>query len=174
MARALNDTNIGDIHLSDFTIPSSDTEVVDAATLEFVLEIAVGGAITDQLYCARVEDPLLVADWYLQVKPWSFDIHEERTQKGGVSILKNVINPGLGEVTTLHYTLAKAGTVTINVFNLAGDLVCLLTRGPKSAGDHLQTWDGKNATGLIVAPGVYFIRIAGPGIEAVRKVLVIR
>jgi hypothetical protein len=71
--------------------------------------------------------------------------------------------------------LTKPGTVTINVFNLAGDLVSVLKRTPgMTPGEYLQTWDGKNSTGRIVAPGVYFIRIAGPGIEAVRKVLVIR
>jgi hypothetical protein len=144
--------------------------VVDASTLEFVFEIVASG-----LYCARVDDPLSVSTWYRNVEPWSFDIHEERLQKGGVSILKNVINPSIGEVTTLHYTLSEPGTVTINVFNLAGDLVRVLRR---QAGvppeDYLQTWDGKNSAGRIVSPGVYFIRITGPGIEAVRKVLVIR
>jgi fibronectin-binding autotransporter adhesin len=159
----------------NFTIPSSDPEVVDAATLEFVLQIVNnGGTIPTDLYCARVDDPLLDANWYRNVEPWSFDIHEERTQKGGVTILKNVINPDLGEITTLHYALAKPGTVTISVFDLAGDLVRVLMRGSVSAGDHLQTWDGKNSVGKIVARGVYFIKIVGPGIDEVRKVLVIR
>jgi hypothetical protein len=164
---ALDDTNIT-TQLRDFTIPSSDSEVVDGATLEFVFEI-----VSSALYCARVVDASAV-DWYRNVKPWSFDVHEELTQKGGVSILKNIINPDLGEVTTLHYSLGRDGTVTISVFDLAGDLVRVLARGTVLAGEHLQTWDGKNSTGRTVARGVYFIRIVGPGIDAVRKVLVIR
>jgi flagellar hook assembly protein FlgD len=114
------------------------------------------------------------ADWYRHVEPWSLDIHDEVKQKGGVTILKNIINPDLGEVTTLHYTLDKGGIVTISVFDLAGDLVAVLARGTVAKGDHLQTWDGKNSTGKTVARGVYFIRIRGPGIDAVRKVLVIK
>jgi hypothetical protein len=164
---ALDDTNIT-TQLRDFDIPSSDPEVVDAVTLEFVFEIVASG-----LYCARVVDPMAI-DWYRHVEPWSFDIHEERTQKGGVSILKNVINPSIGEQTTLHYTLTSDGTVTISVFDLAGDLVRVLARGTVLAGEHLQTWDGRNSDGKVVARGVYFIRIRGPGIDEVRKVLVIK
>ena len=78
-------------------------------------------------------------------------------------------------MTTLHYTLAKTGTVTISVYDLAGDLVRVLARNSDVApGDYLQTWDGRTSSGRIVARGVYFIRIVGPGIDEVRKVLVIR
>jgi fibronectin-binding autotransporter adhesin len=169
---ALDDANIT-TQLRDYVIPSSDAELKDGVTLEFVFQILAGAGIAADLYCARVVDATAV-DWYRHVEPWSFDVHDERTQKGGVSILKNVINPDLGEVTTLHYTLEKTGIVTISVFDLAGDLVRVLTRGSIEKGEHLQTWDGKNSTGRTVARGVYFIRIRGPGIDEVRKVLVIR
>jgi hypothetical protein len=35
-------------------------------------------------------------------------------------------------------------------------------------------WDGKNCGGRIVARGIYFIRVVGPGFEEMRKVLVVR
>jgi flagellar hook assembly protein FlgD len=86
-----------------------------------------------------------------------------------------VINPDLGETTTLYYVLLETkGTVTISVFDLSGDLVRTLKRGPGVKGEYLQTWDGKNATGKTVARGIYFIRIVGPGVDEVRKVLVVR
>ena len=165
---ALNDTN-GGANISDFTIPSSDVEIVDGAFVEFILELDQ----PDPLYCARSPD-VTVASWFRAVVPWSFTIHDERTQKAGVTILKNVINPDLGEVTTLHYVLGTSGTVTIGVYDLAGDLVRVLRRGTVPAGDNLQTWDGKTSSGRTVARGVYFIRIVGPGIDEVRKVLVAR
>ena len=92
-----------------------------------------------------------------------------------MTILKNVINPDLGEVTTLHYVVQKTGTVTISVYDLAGDLVRILARTSGVApDDYLQTWDGKTTSGRTVARGVYFIRIVGPGFDEVRKVLVTR
>ena len=71
------------------------------------------------LYCARVIDPT-AADWYRQVRPWAFDIHDLRLQAGGVNILSNVINPTRGETVKLQYFVSKAGMVTIQVFDLAG------------------------------------------------------
>jgi hypothetical protein len=159
--------------LRDFVIPASDSEIIDTATVEFVFQVLAGAGIAADLFCARVEDPA-AADWYDHVLPWIFTIHDEKTQKAGVSILKNVINPDLGEVTTLHYVLGSTGTVTIGVYDLAGDLVRVLYRGSRTAGDYLETWDGKTSSGRTVARGVYFIRIVGPGIDEVRKVLVAR
>ncbi len=160
--------------LRNFVIPDADSEIVEAAAVEFVFEILAGVGIAENLYTARVEDPA-AADWYDHLLPWTFTIHDEKTQKAGVTILKNVINPDLGEVTTLHYVLQKTGTVTISVYDLAGDLVRILARTSGVApGDYLQTWDGKTTSGRTVARGVYFIRIVGPGFDEVRKVLVTR
>ena len=47
-----------------------------------------------------------------------------------------------------------------------------LQRGTQDAGDWAVTWDGRNRGGRAVAPGLYFVRIAGPGIDQVRTVLV--
>jgi fibronectin-binding autotransporter adhesin len=60
----------------------------------------------------------------------------------------------------------------VQVFDLAGDLVAMLFRGSRTAGEHLLMWDGRNSAGKIVAPGVYFIKVVGPEIAEVRKVLV--
>ena len=157
-----------------YAIPGSDSEIVDGARLEFLFEIIAGGAITRNLFCARVVDPSAL-DWYLHVVPWAFDIHEIRLQKGSVNILHNVINPDIGEIVTLQYLQPTAGAVTVNVFDLAGNLVQVLLRNPsQGAGDYLVTWDGRNKGGRAVARGIYFIRLVAPGIDETRKVLVVR
>ena len=133
-----------------------------------------GGAITRDLFCARLTDPA-AADWYLRVVPWAFDIHEIKMQKGNVNILSNVINPNLGQMVTLQYIQPTTGSVTISVFDLAGNLVRVLARASgQAAGDYAITWDGKNKGGRSVARGIYFIRIVAPGIDETRKVLVVR
>jgi flagellar hook assembly protein FlgD len=64
--------------------------------------------------------------------------------------------------------------VTIQVFNLAGDLVKTIYRGKRSAGDYSTSWDGKNHSGRVVARGIYFIRVVAPGVDEYRKVMVIK
>lgn len=90
--------------------------------------------------------------------------------------MNNVINPDRGERAQLLLNLDadNAGMFTINVFNLAGDLIDVLHRGRLEAGEHTTTWDGTNRAGRIVARGIYFIRVVGPGIDEYRQVMVVR
>jgi flagellar hook assembly protein FlgD len=115
------------------------------------------------------------ANWYYKVKPFSFIIHDVTTQRGGVTILSNVIDPTKGDTVKLSYQLQKSGAVTATVFTLDGDVVArLVDSSNQSAGDYSVSWNGKNLGGRPVARGLYFIRIVGPGMDEIRKVLVVR
>ena len=85
-----------------------------------------------------------------------------------------MINPGKGQVTTLQFTQGTAGNVTVTVFDLSGSIIRVLARQNQAAGDYGITWDGTNRSGAKVARGLYFIKIVGPGIDEIRKVLVVR
>jgi flagellar hook assembly protein FlgD len=77
-----------------------------------------------------------------------------------------------GGRTTVEYTLDRRGSVTILVSDMRGDIVAILVREVQDAGQHAASWDGRNRAGRIVAPGLYYVKIVGPGINEVRKVLV--
>ena len=158
-ARLLSDLG----HITQHIIPAGDDEIQHGVTLEFLY--SVGDRIA-----AWVEDP----NDPLSLKPWSFKIGGVVTQRGGATILNNVINPEAGDQTILNYELKRAGIVIINVFTLDGDLVKVLQRGRSGAGVYNLSWDGTNTAGDNVARGFYFIRITGPGIDQVRKVLVVK
>jgi len=95
-------------------------------------------------------------------------------QRSSATILNNVIDPTKGERVRLSYQLVKGGQVTIQVFTLDGDLVQVIYRGNRAAGDYTAAWDGKNRGGRAVARGMYFIRIVGPEIDEIRKVMVVK
>ncbi len=172
-ARPLTGTAIG-TQVREYLIPGSDSEIVDGAKVEFLFQVLAGAGIANDLFCARLTDPA-AADWYRRVAPWAFEIHELKMQKGNVTILNNVINPDLAQMVTLHYIQPTKGSVTISVFDLAGNLVRVLARASGQAeGDYAIAWDGKNKGGRSVARGIYFIRIVAPGIDETRKVLVVR
>ena len=65
-----------------------------------------------------------------------------------------------------------AGVVA--VVDLEGDVVDVIFRGSQGKGEYTVTWDGKNRGDRIVARGVYFIKIIAPGINEIRKVLVVK
>ena len=152
----------------DFLIPGSDEEIVDGANLEFILKVG-------NLFCARATeqtDSSSNIPWLIQ--PWIIPIRDIVRQKAGVTILNNVIDPTKGDKTIINYTITKTGLVTVQVFDLSGDIVQVLHRGRQVKGEYSFAWDGRNRGGRVVARGVYFIRVVGPGIDEMRKVLVVK
>ena len=147
----------------DFRISGSDDEIVNNADLEFILKLG-------NLFTARSLDPTDPR----KLAPWVIPIRDIVRQAEGVTILNNVINPAAGDKAIITYETAAAGMVTVNVFNLAGDLVDIIQRGAQGAGIYTYRWDGTNRAGNAVARGIYFIRVVAPGIDEFRKVMVVK
>jgi fibronectin-binding autotransporter adhesin len=161
--------------LYNYAFLASDPKVFSVAAFEFYFRLP--GASAD-LYAGRLAIPAdaaaIPANWFRLVRPFGLGIHDVALQKGGASILNNVIDPTKGETARLSYQLASAGAVTITVFTLDGDVVARLENSKKAAGDYAVSWNGRNLAGNPVARGVYFVRIVAPGIDEIRKVLVVR
>ncbi|MDR1636140.1 MAG: hypothetical protein LBR93_02260 [Treponema sp.] len=157
--------------LYNFTIPGSN--LLSYTNVEFYLTAKKGGS--RDLIIARLDAKDGASlPWYRRIKPFSFRLREMVSQRGGATILNNVINPDRGDRAVLHYLLARGGRVTIQVFTLDGNLVKVLERSSKGAGEYAVSWDGRNKGGRVVARGLYFIRIVGPDIDEIRKVMVVK
>ena len=154
--------------LRDFTISASDPAIKDGALFQFMFLLNDGAGHT--LPCAFPADPANPAS----VRPFEYTLHSVVQQRGGVTITSNVIHPANGESAYLHYTVNASGPVTVIVFDLSGSIVNVLQRGTQSSGEYTTAWDGKNRGGRVVARGIYFIRVVGPGFDEIRKVLVVR
>jgi len=165
----------------------------DSASLLFIHNLAVNppfvsGNKVEFVYRLREDSDMIAArldiprgttsipaDWYNRIRPFSFDIQDIRQQRGGVTIMNNVINPATGESTYIRYVLARPGRVTIQVHTLDGSLVKSIRRNEhRDAGEYTEAWDGTNTGGRPLARGIYFIRIVGPDIDEIRKVMVVR
>jgi hypothetical protein len=155
--------------LRDFLIPASDPEISDGADLQFLFVIDPGGG-EEILPYARIPNP----EDPRTARPWVIKIRDLRVQRGEFTVTNNVINPLRGETANVTYTIPQTGMVTINVFDLKGDIVDVLYRGQRTAGEYSTTWDGRNRGNRVVARGVYFIKIVGPGLNEIRKVLVVK
>ena len=146
---------------TEFTIPATDPEIRGGALVELIPEI-------DGIPAARYTD----ANDPTSILPWSFTYQTFVEQLSGVTILNNVIYPENNEQTLLRLNIERAGLFTVNVFSLDGQLVKTLLRGRQAIGEQLIPWDGTNTSGQIVASGLYFIRVVGPGVDEIRKVLI--
>ncbi|MBP5602014.1 MAG: hypothetical protein J6X78_04725 [Treponema sp.] len=122
------------------------------------------------LFALRQTDP----EDLMSLDLWSFKLKTNISQRGGVTILNNVIDSAVGEKAVVKVDVLEDGTLTVLVMTLDGNIVDYLHRGSAKAGEHFYTWDGSNRKGNPVARGMYFIRVIGPGLDETRKVLVIK
>ena len=110
----------------------------------------------------------------LSLSPWYITLKSITEQRGGVTILNNVINAAAGEKTVLKVNMPSSGNLDIMIMTIDGNIVKYLAHGNAGAGEHFYYWDGRNNAGSEVARGMYFVIIKGPGIDENRKVMVVK
>lgn len=143
-----------------------NTPYYDVATERFDLS----QTIPVPLYSLRMTDTADINTLDL----WSFRLRSITSQRGGVTILNNVINAEKGEKTVIQIDLPEDGKLNVIVMTLDGNIISYLNRGNTKAGQHYFTWNGKNKNGNPVARGMYFVRVTGSGIDETRKVMVVK
>ena len=108
------------------------------------------------------------------VPEYTVDTGEHETPGARTTILGSYPNP-FNPTTTIRYSLAKRGKVTLNVYDIAGRLVRrLLIDEMKEAGNHKAVWDGTNEAGSRVASGVYFCMMRAAGERSAAKLILLR
>lgn len=91
-----------------------------------------------------------------------------------LTLFQNEPNP-FNPTTRIRFRLARPGDVNLSVYDPAGRLVRTLLQGSQPGGvDVSVVWDGRDDRGQPVQSGLYFCRIAAPGLEKTRKMMVIR
>ena len=89
---------------------------------------------------------------------------------------KAVPNPTTG-ATRIDYALPVNGNVSLGIYNVMGQLVRDLVKGPVPAGQWAVTWDGRDASARNVPGGVYFYKLTVSGersYQAVKKVVILK
>ena len=93
-------------------------------------------------------------------------------------LLQNFPNPFNPE-TWIPYQLETSADVTLQIYDMSGDLVRTLDLGFKGEGFYMTRsraayWDGRNNLGEQVASGVYFYSLHTPDFSATRKMLILK
>ena len=87
---------------------------------------------------------------------------------------RNAINPSQHEACRITVVLTAARAGSLGVHDAAGQVVATLFRGVFDAGVRTWAWDGRNAAGETVAPGVYYVTLQAKEIRSIRTVAVVR
>jgi hypothetical protein len=89
-------------------------------------------------------------------------------------ILCNYPNPFNPE-TTINYSLKENTKVSLNIYNIKGQIVATLVNQNKGAGNHSIAWNGNDDSGNLVSSGIYFYKLSVNGkTEAIKKCLLLK
>lgn len=76
--------------------------------------------------------------------------------------------------TAIAFQIPARHPVVLKIFNLRGDWITTLINDFKAPGFYTARWDGTDASGRLVAAGVYFYQMTYGTITKTRKMLIIR
>ena len=122
-------------------------------------------------------DLLIFSDWEMWIlrNETIISVEDENSDNlpAGFSLSQNYPNP-FNSITTINYTIPQASFVTIQIYNIQGQLISSIFSGFKAPGNYKTTWDGKNNYGKELTSGIYFYVIRAGEFKETRKMLLIR
>ncbi len=83
-------------------------------------------------------------------------------------------NPNKGENTLIGLLPSGSGTIEVKVYTLSGELVWETSVIGTANNTTTLSWNGKNSDGITAASGIYLMRVTGGGIDAKKKVAIIK
>ena len=122
------------------------------------------------LFALRLKNPADLTSLDL----WSFKLQTVALQRGGISVLNNVINVSNDEKAIVQVDMSNSGNLNIAVMTLDGNIVQYLHKGALEKGTHYFSWNGRTKGNKTVARGLYFVRVFGSGIDETRKIMVVK
>jgi len=91
----------------------------------------------------------------------SVSVPASRNFQPAVYRLMNYPNPfNIG--TEIYFTLPRTDSVKLVIYNLNGQEIQTLLDDVMPAGQHVVSWDGLSASGLLVSSGIYLVRMTTP------------
>ena len=113
---------------------------------------------------SQLSNPAVIAGVLeLQSTPREFALHQN---------FPNPFNPD----TTIKYDLAESADVTLQIYNVLGQVVrTLVASEAQNAGRYQIRWNGMDERGVPVSSGIYFYQIAADGkFSDVRKLMLLK
>ena len=116
----------------------------------------------------------LVFDPSQLANPLAGGVLDIQTTPTEFALLQNFPNPFNPE-TTIGYELAESGDVTLQIYNVVGQVVrTLIAAEPQSVGRYQVRWDGMDDRGMPVSSGIYFYQISAGKFQDVRKLMLLK
>ena len=116
----------------------------------------------------------LVFDPSQSANPLVGGVLDIQTTPTEFALLQNFPNP-FNPDTTIGYELAESADVTLQIYNVVGQVVrTLMAAESQSVGRYQVRWDGMDDRGVPVSSGIYFYQISAGKFQDVRKLMLLK
>jgi hypothetical protein len=105
------------------------------------------------------------------VNPTSNEVVSSTPAKQMLS--QNFPNP-FNPTTTIEYNVPVNGNVSLNVYNVKGQLVRTLVNENQTIGKHTIVWDGQDNNGATATSGIYFYKMTSSNTTETRKMIMVK
>jgi hypothetical protein len=85
-------------------------------------------------------------------------------------VYPNPFNP----TTTISYSIAEAGMVSLQIYDVRGSLVQTLVNEFQTGTEYVVSWEGNNSSGAPAASGIYFVRLESGGKVQIKKIALLK
>lgn len=174
----------------DSSADPRDVDILDVEGLAFVVGGAVSGGI-NPVYVIDIATATIVDSFegpgsntnVIAVQP---QMHDSPVAVGDddarqpdligpaqLALHPNYPNPFNPE-TTIAFELPVRSNVELAVYDLQGREVAVLLDGTLDAGRHSQVWNGRDASGRLVASGVYYYQLRSEEQNLIRKMSLVK
>ena len=106
--------------------------------------------------------------WFIDLREGSDMIPE--IIEFSASNYPNPFNP----TTTISYSLPLEGNISLNVYNVKGQLVRQLIDGSQLEGHYEVVWNGKDNNEKSVSSGIYFYKLSTKDETIMKKMLMLK
>ncbi len=122
----------------------------------------------------KMTDPGWTIDNIMIITGDAVSNEDEINQSPALAVLyPNFPNPFNPE-TKITYSLGQAQNVSLDIYNVRGQLVHRYAPGMQGVGDHYFVWNGKDHNGKEVSSGVYFYRLKTDTYTKSRKMMLMK
>lgn len=164
----------------------ADSSLVDINNVHYIRIVDVVGSI-NPVYGTRDINNNIINDPYpTEFNSSGFDLdgiailanpiknnNPELFTKAGIKLYNAYPNP-FNPSTTISFELPERTEISLNIYNVKGQLVKTLINDRLDKGIHSLTWNGDNNHHLKTANGVYFYRLESVNQVITKKMLVLK
>jgi len=102
-----------------------------------------------------------------------FKIEKQSTVPDNLELYYNYPNP-FNSTTSIRFYLSKSEIISLDIFDISGQIITNLTKGYTQRGNHSIKWNGEDSEGRSISAGIYFCTLSFDNKNISHKIILLK